>query len=119
MHTAWNLHDLDADNLTLLQVARAENGDNLVPLACSGCRALVGSRVVSPGNEDVDSCAVRLLKYTSSPHDGEQEILPLRASLAAHVTAELLETGQAHACHRFVLEDFEEERTRLLVQNPL
>jgi hypothetical protein len=31
----------------------------------------------------------------------------------------MLETGQAHACHRFVLEDAEEEKPRLLVSLPI
>jgi len=39
-------------------------------------------------------------------------------SLSCHVTAEMLETGQAHACHRFVVEDDEEEKPRLLVSSP-
>lgn len=38
-----------------------------------------------------------------------------RYSLAAHLTAEMLELGQAHACHRFVIEDAEDERVRLLL----
>jgi ubiquitin-protein ligase E3 D len=36
-------------------------------------------------------------------------------SLATHLTAEMLEIGQAHACHRFVVEDAEQEKARLLV----
>jgi hypothetical protein len=38
-----------------------------------------------------------------------------RYSLACHLTAEMLEIGQAHACHRFVVEDRETETARLLV----
>lgn len=36
-------------------------------------------------------------------------------SFATHITAELLQIGQAHACHRFVVEDVETEQARLLV----
>lgn len=38
-----------------------------------------------------------------------------RYSLATHLTAEMLEIGQAHACHRFVVEEAETEKPRLLV----
>ncbi len=42
-----------------------------------------------------------------------------RYSLACHLTSEMLELGQAHACHRFVVEDQEEEKPRLLVSATL
>lgn len=38
-----------------------------------------------------------------------------RYTLATYITAELLEIGQAHACHRFVLEDAETDKAELLV----
>jgi hypothetical protein len=67
---------------------------------------------------------VRLIKYATYPvaaprpaggPDAPAFIGLERYSLASHLTSEMLELGQAHACHRFVVEDQEEEKPRLLV----
>ncbi|GAA5981760.1 hypothetical protein JCM10908_004598 [Rhodotorula pacifica] len=98
------------------QPSRAENGDLLEPAACAKCSSLIGWRVAQPGAGPTDEPAFRLLKYASYPRSADQARSPLpQASLSAHLTAEMLETGQAHACHRFVIEDAADEETHLLL----
>ncbi|GAA6050151.1 hypothetical protein JCM3770_000426 [Rhodotorula araucariae] len=96
-----------------VEPSKANNGDFLFPAHCASCAALVGSHVRPIGSSSEDATAFRLLKYASYPTSTQAD-LP-RYTLASYLTAELLETGQAHACHRFVLEDAEGEQARLLL----
>ncbi|GJN89278.1 hypothetical protein Rhopal_002257-T1 [Rhodotorula paludigena] len=96
--------------------AKASNGDFLHPAHCSSCSALIGSHVVPFDVSASSPTSFRLLKYASYPASLSQEpIDTLRPSLASYLTAEMLETGQAHACHRFVLEDAANEQAKLLL----
>lgn len=67
-----------------------------------------GSAAASPVAEAASPAST-----TSSEKSRKREIP--NYSLATHLTAEMLEIGQAHACHRFVVEDAEQEKPRLLV----
>jgi len=106
--------------LSLLQPIRSPSDDLLFPALCTCCSALVGYHVkpLAPSSSSSDPTSFRLLKYAAYPLVGAtstaRESFP-EYSLSCHVTAEMLETGQAHACHRFVVEDDEEEKPRLLV----
>ncbi|GAA5861556.1 hypothetical protein JCM3774_002625 [Rhodotorula dairenensis] len=98
------------------QPTRAENGDLLNPAHCASCASLIGWQVVQPDAEETTGRAFRLLKYASYPHCADRtRPQPQRAPLSAYLTAEMLETGQAHACHRFVIEDAADEEARLLL----
>ncbi|GAA5855908.1 hypothetical protein JCM3766R1_000059, partial [Sporobolomyces carnicolor] len=97
---------------------RSPSDDHLFPARCDCCSALVGYHVEPLSPFEPDSTSFRLLKYAAYPLLRTSS--PLAASfpeysLPCHVTAELLETGQAHACHRFILDDTEEEKPRLLL----
>ncbi|BGP39930.1 hypothetical protein JCM10450v2_003909 [Rhodotorula kratochvilovae] len=96
-----------------VEPSKANNGDFLYPAHCASCSTLVGSHVRPVGSSSDEPTAFRLLKYASYPASTQAD-LP-RYSLASYLTAELLETGQAHACHRFVLEDAVDEQARLLL----
>ncbi|GAA5966092.1 hypothetical protein JCM3765_002602 [Sporobolomyces pararoseus] len=97
---------------------RSPNDDNLYPARCTCCSTLVGYHVEPLSPFEADATSFRLLKYAAYPllrtSPSSNETFP-EYSLPCHLTAELLETGQAHACHRFVLEDAEEEKPRLLL----
>ncbi|GAA5893750.1 hypothetical protein JCM5296_001124 [Sporobolomyces johnsonii] len=105
------------------QSTRSPNDDLLHPAYCSSCSSLIGSHVTPLTlSSSPSSTAFRLLKYAAypivkPPSDSlaAERSVPIRYSLSSHLTAEMLETGQAHACHRFVLEDAEQEKTRLLI----
>ncbi|GAA5981830.1 hypothetical protein JCM5350_005740 [Sporobolomyces pararoseus] len=97
---------------------RSPNDDNLYPARCTCCSTLVGYHIEPLSPSEAETTSFRLLKYAAYPllrsastSNGD---FP-EYSLPCHLTAELLETGQAHACHRFVLEDTEEEKPRLLL----
>ncbi|GAA5837062.1 hypothetical protein JCM5353_002481 [Sporobolomyces roseus] len=102
------------------QPIRSPSDDLLFPALCTCCSALVGYHVkpLAPSSSSSDPTSFRLLKYAAYPLVGAtstaRESFP-EYSLSCHVTAEMLETGQAHACHRFVVEDDEEEKPRLLL----
>ncbi|GAA5918203.1 hypothetical protein JCM1841_005299 [Sporobolomyces salmonicolor] len=102
---------------------RSPNDDLLHPAHCTSCSSLIGAHVTSldPSSSPFLT-ALRLLKYAANPivkpppdSLAAERSVPLRYSLSSHLTAEMLETGQAHACHRFVLEDAEQEKIRLLI----
>lgn len=101
------------------QPTRSPNDDNLYPARCTCCSTLVGYHVEPLSPSEAETTSFRLLKYAAYPllrsASTSNENFP-EYSLPCHLTAELLETGQAHACHRFVLEDTEEEKPRLLVR---
>ncbi|GAA6062829.1 hypothetical protein JCM10212_002467 [Sporobolomyces blumeae] len=95
---------------------RAQSDDNLLPAHCTCCASLVGHDVQPLASES--STSFRLLKYAAYPlvaASPQDDVVVPEYSLASHVTAEMLETGQAHACHRFVVEDAEEEQPRLIL----
>jgi len=107
-----------------MQSTRSQANDELFPANCSTCGALVGHHAVSLDPAQSGTSFVRLLKYATYPvarprpaagPDVPAFIGLKRYSLATHLTAEMLELGQAHACHRFVVEDQEEEKPRLLL----
>ncbi|CEQ39153.1 SPOSA6832_00629 [Sporobolomyces salmonicolor] len=107
------------------QSTRSPNDDLLHPAHCTSCSSLIGAHVTSldPSSSPFLT-ALRLLKYAANPivkpppdSLAAERSVPLRYSLSSHLTAEMLETGQAHACHRFVLEDAEQEKIRLLVSD--
>lgn len=119
--------------LPRLQPTRTATDDLLRNAFCTGCSTLVGHHV-TPIAPKGDKTCFRLLKYATRPlgvspspsSDAHQEATaehavslerkPIRQySLATHVMAEMLEIGQAHACHRFVCEDAETEQPRVLV----
>ncbi|GAA6020961.1 hypothetical protein JCM11491_001565 [Sporobolomyces phaffii] len=97
---------------------RSPSDDKLWPAHCTCCAALVGYHVEPLSPTVPASTSFRLLKYAAYPLVGAA-VTPTsdfpEYSLPCHLTAEMLETGQAHACHRFVLEDAEQERPRLLL----
>lgn len=99
-----------------LQPTKADNGDFLYPAHCTSCHALVGSQVRPADSSAGEQTAMRLLKYATCAVSSSADTPAVRHSLASYITAELLETGQAHACHRFVLEDAETEQAKLLVR---
>ncbi|GAA5910815.1 putative polyadenylation protein [Sporobolomyces salmoneus] len=100
------------------QPTRSPSDDNLFPARCNCCSALVGYHVEPLSPFEADATSFRLLKYAAYPllrtSSTSTDAFP-EYNLSCHLTAELLETGQAHACHRFVLEDAEEEKPRLLL----
>lgn len=113
--------------LTALQGTRTDTDDLLTSAYCLGCQALVGYLITSLSPDPTLPTYFRLLKYASSPtaslptHAGSPSSLDGAAtlrqySLSTHLTAEMLEIGQAHACHRFIVEDVETETARLLVR---
>ncbi|GAA6027295.1 hypothetical protein JCM8097_002568 [Rhodosporidiobolus ruineniae] len=96
---------------------RSPSDDLLYPAHCTSCTSLIGSHVtpLNPSDPSSGSTSFRLLKYASHPVRPDAPVPPPRYSLASFLTAEMLETGQAHACHRFVLEDAETEKAKLLL----
>ncbi|GAA5858087.1 hypothetical protein JCM9279_002115 [Rhodotorula babjevae] len=94
---------------------KADNGDLIYPAHCTSCSSLVGSHVRPADSAAEEQSAFRLLKFATYPVSSSIDTPATRHSLASYVTAELLETGQAHACHRFVLEDAETEQAKLLL----
>ncbi|BGP16007.1 hypothetical protein JCM10213v2_004000 [Rhodosporidiobolus nylandii] len=104
---------------------RSPSDDLLFPAHCASCSSLIGSHVKSlhaDSGTSADSTSFRLLKYATYParHLSKDEleaglVPPPRYSLASLLTAEMLETGQAHACHRFILEEAETEKAKLLL----
>ncbi|KAM0752034.1 hypothetical protein T439DRAFT_324129 [Meredithblackwellia eburnea MCA 4105] len=95
------------------ELTRTASDDVLLPAHCATCNTLIGQHVQSLSQDSVQTC-VRLLKYATYPTGSTLAALP-RYNLATHITSELLEIGQAHACHRFVLQDLEDEQPRLLL----
>ncbi|KAI5479150.1 hypothetical protein MNV49_004010 [Pseudohyphozyma bogoriensis] len=111
---------------------RTEADDLLYPAHCASCLSLIGHHVKPMAEAPSPSC-LRLIKYatfpsspagpssaTSTPRSNGSPVPPsstsvLRYSLAAHLTSEMLEIGQAHACHRFLVEDAEDEKVRVLL----
>ncbi|GAA5909960.1 hypothetical protein JCM8208_006398 [Rhodotorula glutinis] len=98
-----------------VEPTKANNGDLLYPAHCTSCSSLIGLHVRPIDSTADEQTALRLLKYATYPVSSSLDTPATRHSLASYVTAELLETGQAHACHRFVLEDAETEQARLLL----
>ncbi|GAA5916667.1 hypothetical protein JCM6882_002260 [Rhodosporidiobolus microsporus] len=106
---------------------RSPSDDLLYPAHCTTCSSLIGAHVtpLNPASSSArESTSFRLLKYATYPareptaeeaDQGAVSIPPPRYSLASFLTAEMLETGQAHACHRFVLEEAETESAKLLL----
>ncbi|GAA5878827.1 hypothetical protein JCM16303_007198 [Sporobolomyces ruberrimus] len=99
------------------QPTRSPSDDHLYDARCTCCSALVGYHVTPLAQSDESPTSFRLVKYAAYPLVGASSTSTGSAeySLACHLTAEMLETGQAHACHRFVLEDSEQEKPRLLL----
>lgn len=97
-----------------IQSTRTETDDSLLPAHCTTCAAVIGSHVV-PLDRSQPSF-LRLLKYATYATASTTGSPLLRYSLSLHLTSALLELGQAHACHRFVLVDAEDDRPRLLVR---
>ncbi|GEM07376.1 hypothetical protein Rt10032_c03g1393 [Rhodotorula toruloides] len=96
--------------------AKANNGDYLYAAHCASCDALVGSHVLPADGNTSESNTVRLLKYATYPDSSDAaQPAPPRHSLSTYLTADMLETGQAHACHRFILEDAETEQAKVLL----
>lgn len=102
--------------MSRVQPSKANNSDLLFPAHCASCSSLIGSHVRPVGSSPDEQTALRLLKYATYPVSSRPDATAFRHSLASYITAELLETGQAHACHRFVLENAEDEQARLLVR---
>ncbi|GAA5942903.1 hypothetical protein JCM3775_001223 [Rhodotorula graminis] len=98
-----------------VEPTKADNGDLIYPAHCSTCSTLIGASVCPVDSTVGEPTALRLLKYATYPVSSSIDTPATRHSLSSYVTAELLETGQAHACHRFVLEDAETEKARLLL----
>ncbi|GAA5824228.1 hypothetical protein JCM11251_001576 [Rhodosporidiobolus azoricus] len=102
---------------------RSPSDDLLHPAYCATCSSLIGSHVMPlslPASSTAESTSFRLLKYATYPYrdgptDDTVSYPPPRYSLASFLTAEMLETGQAHACHRFVVEEAETEEAKLLL----
>ncbi|BGP31909.1 hypothetical protein JCM10296v2_003688 [Rhodotorula toruloides] len=96
--------------------AKANNGDYLHAAHCASCDALVGSHVLPADGNTSESTTVRLLKYATYPASSDTaRPAPPRHTLSTYLTADMLETGQAHACHRFILEDAQTEQAKLLL----
>ncbi|BGO93975.1 hypothetical protein NBRC10512_005218 [Rhodotorula toruloides] len=96
--------------------AKANNGDYLHAAHCASCDALVGSHVLPADGNTSESTTVRLLKYATYPASSDPaRPAPPRHTLSTYLTADMLETGQAHACHRFILEDAQTEQAKLLL----
>lgn len=107
----------DTDAQFTRQPAKANNGDFLHAAHCSSCDALIGSHVLPADGNTLESTAVRLLKYATYPASSDPaRPAPHRQTLSTYLTADMLETGQAHACHRFILEDAKTEQAKLLVR---
>ncbi|GAA5851319.1 hypothetical protein JCM8547_004205 [Rhodosporidiobolus lusitaniae] len=108
------------------EATRSPSNDLLDPAHCSSCSSLIGSHVRPQHSSSADSpsssTSFRLLKYATYPSRrlcpeelAQGAVDPPQYSLASFLTAEMLETGQAHACHRFVLEEAETEKAKLLL----
>lgn len=118
--------ETDCSFRVLAQVTRSEADDLLSPAHCNTCDSLIGQHVTSL-SPSPSPTHLRLLKYATYPlasvasstlaASPRKELR--RYSLSTHVMAEMLEIGQAHACHRFAVEDAETEQVRLLVRSPL
>lgn len=108
----------DIDAFSFEQPAKANNGDYLHAAHCASCDALVGSHVLPADGNTSESTTVRLLKYATYPASSDPaRPAPPRHTLSTYLTADMLETGQAHACHRFILEDAQTEQAKLLVRS--
>ncbi|GAA5928185.1 putative polyadenylation protein [Sporobolomyces koalae] len=98
---------------------RLQTNEHLHPAHCTICSSLVGYHVTSPiSASQPNPTSFRLLKYASYPVQGtvsHASTPRTEYSLSCHLTAEMLETSQAKACHRFIIEDFETETPRLFV----
>ncbi|KAF8636931.1 hypothetical protein AX17_003182 [Amanita inopinata Kibby_2008] len=64
-------------------------------------------------NTDVPTAVYRILKYAIRPISSTSE--PARIPLSAYVVEDMIEFVQAHATHRFVVLDEEEERPRIIM----
>ncbi|KAM0787729.1 hypothetical protein ACM66B_003787 [Microbotryomycetes sp. NB124-2] len=87
---------------------RSADNHVLRPIRCRACKSMVGFKDVAPGDDENGNTCVRLLKHAiriSSLDDSFPEV-----GVDAHVATALLELSQAHACHRFVLADHEQEQ---------
>ncbi|SCV74265.1 BQ2448_6697 [Microbotryum intermedium] len=98
---------------------QTESGDTLYPAQCDSCSSMIGFEVAPAQASDTSTRCFRLHKFATYPISLRAPGSPLkdapRYSLAIHITAELLELGQAHACHRFIVEDREHDKARLLL----
>ncbi|KDE02411.1 hypothetical protein MVLG_07024 [Microbotryum lychnidis-dioicae p1A1 Lamole] len=101
------------------ELERTENGDPLYPAQCDSCSSMIGFEVSPAQASDTSTKCFRLLKFATYPLSLRIPGSPLkdarRYSLASQITAELLELGQAHACHRLIVEDREHNKARLLL----
>ncbi|KAK4047032.1 hypothetical protein OIO90_006353 [Microbotryomycetes sp. JL221] len=94
---------------------RAErSADNhvLLPIQCRGCQSMLGFEDVASGQEAKETGhSIRLLKFATHPISQNGRLA--KHDLSVHITTEILELSQAHACHRFIISAFETERPRL------
>ncbi|KAL8292696.1 hypothetical protein RQP46_001308 [Phenoliferia psychrophenolica] len=100
---------------------RTETDDVLLPAHCVSCNSLIGQHVLLPSSSPADPFSdpptsfVRILKYATYATSSSTGAALPRYSLASHLSAQLLEIAQAHACHRFVIEDAKDSKPRLLL----
>ncbi|KJA15603.1 hypothetical protein HYPSUDRAFT_48240 [Hypholoma sublateritium FD-334 SS-4] len=109
---SYILFDETAMNTNNLHVAPDSRHDDNWRLTRCLCGAIVGrcrERAVNDGNTIVH----RILKYAVRPVSLTAD--PLRIPLSAFIVEDMMEFVQAHASYRFVVQDEEEEKPRILI----
>ncbi|TRM63640.1 HECT-like ubiquitin-conjugating enzyme-binding-domain-containing protein [Schizophyllum amplum] len=77
------------------------------------CGSLIGRSREHQLDDGERTMTFRLLKYAMRPVGPSSE--PVRIPLSAFIVEDLTELVQAHACHRFILFDEEDEQPRILL----
>ncbi|KAF5310946.1 hypothetical protein D9619_008085 [Psilocybe cf. subviscida] len=112
---SYVLFDDSAMNNSNLHIAsESKHNDNWRLTRCI-CGAIVGrcqERPTDSGNKTT----YRILKYAIRPVSQSAE--PVRIPLSAFIVEDMIEFTRAHASHRFVISDEEEEKPRIMVGIP-
>ncbi|KAK4046190.1 hypothetical protein OIV83_006265 [Microbotryomycetes sp. JL201] len=87
---------------------RSADNHILRPIRCTTCESMIGFEDIAPEDGDQRRSCVRLHKYATQITSLAGE-LPVVA-VDVYVATAILELSQAHACHRFVLADYEQEQ---------
>ncbi|KAL1743519.1 HECT-like ubiquitin-conjugating enzyme-binding-domain-containing protein [Schizophyllum fasciatum] len=96
-----------------LRVAEhAKRGEDWRHVRCL-CGSMIGRCREHQPDGGEQTVTYRLLKYAMRPMGPSVE--PVRIPLSAYIVEDLTELVQAHACHRFILFDEEEEQPRILL----
>ncbi|KAH9478581.1 hypothetical protein JR316_0009038 [Psilocybe cubensis] len=99
------------NNLHLTQESRLDDNWRLTRCLCG---AIVGRCQAKPTDDTTGSTSVfRILKYAVRPVSQTSE--PLKIPLSAFIVEDMIEFVHAHASYRFVIQDEEEEKPRILI----